>query len=145
MLHLLGVNLPDQKVVSVALTYFYGIGPLTARKICSRLSFHKECKLSELTEGQLNQLSGVLSEMTIENDLKRQVSANVQHLRQIGTYIGKRHAMGLPVHGQKTRGNSVTAKKLNGKMLRKYSTVADTAFARQALGLFRSPLSKHQD
>ncbi|KAJ1856399.1 hypothetical protein GGH12_002101 [Coemansia sp. RSA 1822] len=137
MLHLLGVNLPDQKVVSVALTYFYGIGPLTARKICSRLSFHRECKLSELTESQLNQLSGVLSEMPIENDLKRKVSANVQHLRDIGTYVGKRHAMGMPVHGQRTRNNSKTAKKLNGKWLRKYSTMRTTAF-----GIFKAPFSQ---
>ncbi|KAJ2496380.1 hypothetical protein GGI11_004718 [Coemansia sp. RSA 2049] len=142
MLHLLGVNLPDQKVVSVALTYFYGIGPLTARKICSQLSIHQQCKLSELTEGQLNQVSGVLSGMTIENDLKRQVAANVQHLRRIGTYIGKRHAMGMPVHGQNTRNNSKTAKKLNGRMLRRYSTTTNTAFNLQALGVLRSPLSK---
>ncbi|KAJ2853570.1 hypothetical protein GGI22_004819 [Coemansia erecta] len=142
MLHLLGVNLPDQKVVSVALTYFYGIGPLIARKICSRLSLHKQCKLSELTEGQLNQVSGVLSEMTLENDLKRKVSANVQHLRQIGTYVGKRHAMNLPVHGQKTRNNSKTAKKLNGRSLRRYSTAANTAFSRQAFGVFQTPFSK---
>ncbi|KAJ2452099.1 hypothetical protein EV183_003146 [Coemansia sp. RSA 2336] len=135
MLHLLGVNLPDQKVVSVALTYFYGIGPQTARKICSQLSFHQECKLSELTETQLNQLSGVLSEMSIENDLRRKVSANVKHLREIGTYVGKRHAMGLPVHGQRTRNNTKTAKKLNGRLLRKYST--------SAFGIFQAPISKH--
>ncbi|ORX73394.1 ribosomal protein S13 [Linderina pennispora] len=144
MLHLLGVNLPDQKVVSIALTYFYGIGPVTAQKICSKLSIHKQCKLSELTEGQLNQLSGVLSNMTLENDLERQVKANVQHLRAIGTYVGKRHAMMLPVHGQRTRNNSKTAKKINGRMLRKYST-ADTAFARQAFGMFQAPLSKHME
>ncbi|KAJ2782323.1 Palmitoyl-protein thioesterase 1 [Coemansia javaensis] len=137
MLLLLGVNLPDQKVVSVALTYFYGIGPLTARRICSRLSLHRECKLSELSEGQLNQLSTVLSEMTIENDLKRQIGANVQHLREIGTYVGKRHAMGLPVHGQRTRNNSKTAKRFNGIWLRKYSAPA-------GLGIFSSPLSGRQ-
>ncbi|KAI9501380.1 hypothetical protein GGI25_004938 [Coemansia spiralis] len=135
MLHLLGVNLPDQKIVSVALTYFYGIGPLTSRKVCSRLSIHQQCKLGELTEAQLNQLSGVLSEMTIENDLKRQIAANVQHLRQIGTYVGKRHAMGLPVHGQRTRNNCKTAKKLNGRWLRQYSTGP-------AFGVFNAPVSK---
>ncbi|KAJ2758130.1 hypothetical protein IWQ56_006082 [Coemansia nantahalensis] len=143
MLLLLGVNLPDQKVVSVALTYFYGIGPLTARKICSRLSIHRECKLSELTESQLNHLSSELSEMTIENDLKRQVSANVRHLREIGTYVGKRHAMGMPVHGQRTHNNSMTAKKLNGRMLRGFSTAAAAA-APAAFGLFRAPLSGRQ-
>ncbi|KAJ1834778.1 hypothetical protein IWW55_002650 [Coemansia sp. RSA 2706] len=128
MLHLLGVNLPDRKIVSVALTYFYGIGPQTARKICSQLSLHRECKLGELTESQLNQLSGVLSEMSIENDLKRKVAANVRHLREIGTYVGKRHAMGLPVHGQKTRNNATTAKKFNGSWLRQYSTARSAMF-----------------
>ncbi|KAJ2159920.1 hypothetical protein GGF46_002647 [Coemansia sp. RSA 552] len=136
MVLVLGVNLPDRKVVSVGLTYLYGIGPLTARRICSRLSIHQQCKLGELTESQLNQLSGVLSEMTIENDLKRQVAANVKHLREIGTYVGKRHAMRLPVHGQNTRNNGKTAKKINGTWLRGYSTSS-------AVGIFQSPLSKH--
>ncbi|KAJ1678101.1 hypothetical protein EV182_004775, partial [Spiromyces aspiralis] len=122
MLHLLGVNLPDQKVVSVALTYFYGVGKATAERICSQLSIHRQCKLYELNEAQLNRLSGLLSGMTLGTDLERQARRNVQHLRQIGTYIGKRHAQGLPVHGQRTRNNCKTAKRLNGRLLRKYST-----------------------
>ncbi|PVU98860.1 hypothetical protein BB559_001197 [Furculomyces boomerangus] len=122
MLHLLGVNLPDQKVVSVALRYFYGIGKTSSEKICSQLSIHKQCRLHELSETQINQLSGILSSMTLENDLERQITNNIQRLKRIGTYVGQRHALGLPVHGQRTRNNSKTAKKLNGKLFRKFST-----------------------
>ncbi|KAK9718041.1 hypothetical protein K7432_005770 [Basidiobolus ranarum] len=121
MLHLLGVNLPDKKVVRIALTYFYGIGHSTAEKLCNRLSIHKECKLSELSDTQINQLSGLLTDMTIESDLRRQIKNNVLHLRQINSYVGKRHALGLPVHGQRTRTNSKTARKLNGRFLKQAS------------------------
>ncbi|PIA16038.1 ribosomal protein S13 [Coemansia reversa NRRL 1564] len=142
MLHLLGVNLPDRKIVLVALTYFYGIGPQTARKVCSQLSIHKECKMNELSETKVNQLSSILSNMTLENDLKRKISANVHHLREIGTYVGKRHAMGMPVHGQHTLNNSKTAKKLNRRWLRKYSTSSRLA---PVFGILQSPLSNKQD
>ncbi|PVV00186.1 hypothetical protein BB560_005387 [Smittium megazygosporum] len=119
MLHLLGVNLPDQKLVSIALTHFYGIGKFTSEKICSQLSIHKQCRLHELTEGQLNQLSGILSSMTLGKDLERQTINNIERLVRIGCYVGFRHANSMPVHGQRTRNNSKTAKKLNGRLIRK--------------------------
>lgn len=113
MLYLFGVNLPDRKVVSVALTYIYGIGPKTAERICHQLLIHKQCQLRELSEVKVNQLSEVLSKLTIEQDLKRQISKNIQHLEEIGCYVGRRHLSGLPVHGQNTRNNAKTAKKLS--------------------------------
>ncbi|OMH81704.1 30S ribosomal protein S13, partial [Zancudomyces culisetae] len=60
------------------------------------MSIHKQCRLHELNETQINQLSGILSKMTLENDLQRQISNNVKRLRRIGTYVGMRHAVGLP-------------------------------------------------
>ncbi|KAI9291024.1 ribosomal protein S13 [Neoconidiobolus thromboides FSU 785] len=115
MLHLFGVNLPDKKVVRVALTYIYGIGPMTAEKICHQLYIHRECKLKELDENKINQLSEVLSKLTIQQDLKRQENKNIQGLKSINCYVGRRHAMGYPVHGQRTRNNCKTAKRLNSK------------------------------
>ncbi|KAL1923476.1 mitochondrial 37S ribosomal protein uS13m [Calcarisporiella thermophila] len=138
MVHLLGVNLPDKKIVRVALTYFYGIGSQRAQTICDQLSLHKTCKVGDLSELQVNQLSGVLSGLTIESDLKREIRAHIMHHRQIGSYVGRRHAMGLPVRGQRTRNNAQTAKKLNGRWVRRgFSTLA-----RFGLDAAQSPLER---
>ncbi|KAF9916732.1 hypothetical protein BX616_002999 [Lobosporangium transversale] len=118
MLHLLGVNLPDQKLVQYALPLFYGIGQKTSVKILAALSIHKTCKISDLSEPQINQLSALLSDMKIESDLRKQIRANIMHHRTIGSYVGRRHAMGLPVRGQNTRSNAMTARKLNGRWLK---------------------------
>ncbi|CAG8800412.1 44336_t:CDS:2 [Gigaspora margarita] len=129
VLHLLGVNLPENKIVRVALTYFYGIGHKTAQQICSKLSIHKTCKLHELSESQIQQISMELSNMKIETDLKREVINNIMHHRSIGTYKGKRHAMGYPVRGQRTKTNARTARRLNGRWIRKegFSTLANSS------------------
>ncbi|KAI9493417.1 hypothetical protein BDB00DRAFT_822965 [Zychaea mexicana] len=119
MLHLLGVNLPDRKLVSTALQYFYGIGEPTAVKVCEQLKFSKTLKVSELNEVQINDLTNQLSSMTIETDLKRQIREHVMHHRNINNYIGKRHAMSLPVRGQRTRNNAKTAKKQNGRWVQR--------------------------
>ncbi|CAO3699090.1 hypothetical protein G6F70_005645 [Rhizopus microsporus] len=119
MLHLLGVNLPDRKIISRALQYFYGIGETTANKICKDLSIAPTVKVAELTEVQINELTNTLANMTIETDLRRQVRESIMHHRNIGNYIGRRHAMGLPVRGQRTRNNASTAKKLNGRWLQR--------------------------
>ncbi|GBC01993.1 hypothetical protein RclHR1_04400016 [Rhizophagus clarus] len=122
---LLGVSLPDKKLVRIALTYFYGIGHNTAQKLCSKFSIHNTCRISDLSESQLNAISLELNNMTIESDLRRQVKNNILHHRVIGNYKGKRHAMGYPVRGQRTRTNAKTAKKLNGKWLRNFTTLTN--------------------
>ena len=104
---------------STALQYFYGIGEPTAVKLCEQLKFPKTIKVSELTEVQINDLTNQLSSMTIETDLKRQVREHVMHHRNINNYIGKRHAMSLPVRGQRTRNNAKTAKKQNGRWVQR--------------------------
>ncbi|RHZ81038.1 hypothetical protein Glove_126g29 [Diversispora epigaea] len=106
--------------MQIALTYFHGIGHNTAEKICSKFSIHRTCKLFELSEDKIQQISLELSNMKIESDLKREVKNNILHHRAIGTYKGKRHAMGYPVRGQKTRTNARTARKLNGRWLKKF-------------------------
>ncbi|KAI9314525.1 hypothetical protein BX666DRAFT_1862347 [Dichotomocladium elegans] len=119
MLHLLGVNLPDRKLVSTALQYFYGIGEPTALKLCEKLKFPQNLRVSELSEVQVNDLTNTLASMTIETDLKRQVREHVMHHRNINNYIGRRHAMSLPVRGQRTRNNAKTAKRLNGRWVQR--------------------------
>ncbi|KAI8869566.1 ribosomal protein S13, partial [Ramicandelaber brevisporus] len=113
MLYLLGVNLPDKKIVSVALSYFYGIGRKKGEQICNQLGIHKHCKLHELSDSQLDDLSRVLAGMTLENELRREERGNITRLRQIGSYRGMRHSLGLPVNGQRTKNNGQTAKRLN--------------------------------
>lgn len=139
MLHILGVNLPDQKIVPIALTYFYGIGRKTAERICHQMAIHHRAKLHELSETQLNKLSQMLTGMTLESDLRREIRQNVVRLSQIGSYRGRRHQMGMPVRGQRTQNNSRTAKRLNGRLLREeaalnagrgYHTMS-TAFQRE--------------
>ncbi|PVU93289.1 hypothetical protein BB561_003368 [Smittium simulii] len=117
MLFLLGTNLPDSKIVSIALTSFFGIGKVVSEKICSKMSIHKTCRLQDLSEPQINELTAVLSTMTIGKDLQRKFEADIKRLMRINCYIGTRHKLHLPVHGQRTRNNAKTAKKLNGRFV----------------------------
>jgi len=86
-----------------ALETFYGIGPTVSQRLMARFNIHSTARVGALGDRQVNDLAGELSGMTIENDLKRQMRANIKRLRDMGTYRGRRHAMGLPVRGQRTR------------------------------------------
>jgi small subunit ribosomal protein S13 len=123
MPHILGRFLPDNKPVRIALLRFGGIGWWTSSQICARLQFHETLKMGEMSERQLNALSHEVGELKLENDLVRGVRDNIARLRRIGSYRGKRHAAGLPVRGQNTRGNANTARKLN-RVDRGYHTMA---------------------
>ncbi|PFH54204.1 hypothetical protein AMATHDRAFT_485 [Amanita thiersii Skay4041] len=177
MVHILGVNLRDTHRVWFALTSFYGIGRVTAHRICARLQVHDTCRIKNLTPHQLTALTSYLSSpettptppryplatsdyvapqmkpaqelqaefhasrarreeknkqkldkafpikgdkyldplknVKIESELRRQIRENIAHQRMIGSYVGRRHAMHLPVRGQNTRSNAKTARKLN--------------------------------
>lgn len=125
MVFLLGVNLPDSKAVHIALTSIYGIGRATATKLTHELGIHKHCRMSQLSEDQLTKISQKLNNMKIEAELKRDVQIRITNLINIGCYRGLRHRAGLPVHGQRTRTNAYTARKLNkgriGQQSRSYS------------------------
>jgi len=188
MVHVLGVNLPDRRLVKIALTAFTGISHSTSRLICARLAFHDRLAVSDLTEPQINQLSALLSSpstfmgpaptassssaaatstanaassssttsddspssssssdrarqsltqqirehnrlanLVIESDLRRQVKNDILHHRTVGSYVGRRHAMGFPVRGQRTKTNAKTAKRLNRVERRVFSTMANGA------------------
>lgn len=113
MVLLQGIQIPDQKKVRYGLLSFYGISHFTSSRILAQLSINEHATMASLTEEQMNALGQHLTGMTIENDLKRQLHSNIAHLRNVGTYRGRRHAMGLPVRGQNTQNNHKNARKLN--------------------------------
>ncbi|GAB1731238.1 hypothetical protein KC367_g8532 [Hortaea werneckii] len=113
MVFIFGVNFPEHQLVSRSLKSFYGIGPDVCTKLMSKFHIHQTAKIGALGDRQINDLAAELSTMTLENDLRRQLQENIKRLRDMGTYRGRRHAMSLPVRGQNTRSQIMTARKLN--------------------------------
>lgn len=106
-----GIDLPANKRVEIALTYIYGIGRSTAKKIREQAQIDSQTKMRDLTEQEAAQLREIIDrDYTIEGDRRREVAANIQRLIEIGTYRGLRHRRGLPVRGQRTRTNARTRK-----------------------------------
>jgi small subunit ribosomal protein S13 len=98
-----GVNFAESRLVKSALESFYGVGPQISQRLMARLSIHNTAKLQGLGHRTVNNLSAELQNLTIENNLRRKLQDNIKRLRDMGTYRGRRHAMSLPVRGQKTR------------------------------------------
>ncbi|CAF9906369.1 MAG: hypothetical protein HETSPECPRED_006160 [Heterodermia speciosa] len=92
---------------------FYGVGPELSARLMARYYIHPTAKVGSLVDKQILDLNADLSTMNIENNLRRQLRDNIKRLRDMGTYRGRRHAMGLPVRGQRTRTQTATAAKLN--------------------------------
>jgi small subunit ribosomal protein S13 len=106
-----GVNLPNQKRLEVALTYIYGIGQPTARKVCATLELSPDEKVRDLTDEEITKLRGYIdAELEVEGDLRRERSQAIKRLMEIGCYRGLRHRRGLPAHGQRTKTNARTRK-----------------------------------
>ena len=111
MARIAGVDLPREKRLEVALTYIYGIGRPSARKILTESEVSPDVRVKDLTEDQVNRLRRVIEGgYRVEGDLRRQVSMDVRRLMDIGCYRGLRHRRGLPVRGQRTRTNARTRK-----------------------------------
>lgn len=111
MARIAGVNVPDKKRVPIALMYIHGIGRTTAFKICNDLNIDVQTRMADLSEDDLNRVRQMIdSDMTIEGDLRRQVSLNIKRLTDMACYRGLRHRRGLPVRGQKTKTNARTRK-----------------------------------
>ena len=111
MARIAGVNIPTQKRVEVALTYIYGIGRSTAKKICSRVSVPLERRVHELTDDEVSRIrSAIEGDYSVEGDLRRERSMNIKRLVDLGCYRGVRHRRGLPVRGQRTHTNARTRK-----------------------------------
>ena len=109
MARIAGVDVPRTKRVEIALTYIYGIGPTSAKKIIEKTGVDPDTRVNNLTEEEVNRIREVVDkEFTVEGDLRRQVSMNIKRLIEIKCYRGIRHQRGLPVHGQRTRTNART-------------------------------------
>ncbi len=106
-----GIDLPANKRVEIALTYIYGIGRSSAKKIREQAQIDELTKMRDLTEEEAARVREIIErDYMIEGDRRREVAANIQRLIEIGTYRGMRHRRGLPVRGQRTRTNARTRK-----------------------------------
>ncbi len=110
MARIAGINIPDQKHAVVALTYIYGIGRCTARRLCDAAGVSPDRKIRELSEEDLDKLRAEVGKETVEGDLRREVSMSIKRLMDLGCYRGIRHRRGLPLRGQRTRTNARTRK-----------------------------------
>lgn len=111
MARLVGVDLPRDKRIEVGLTYIYGIGLTTSKKILAETGVNPDTRVNDLTEDELSKLRDYIqSNLTTEGDLHREVSQNIKRLMEIGCYRGLRHRRGLPVRGQRTHTNARTRK-----------------------------------
>ena len=111
MPRLVGVDIPKEKRVEIALTYIYGIGRSLSNKVLKIANISPDKRAKDLTEEEIARLSSVIQkDYRVEGDLRRDISANIKRLIDIGSYRGLRHRRGLPVRGQRTKTNARTRK-----------------------------------
>ena len=111
MARIAGVNIPQNKVVHVALTYIHGIGKKFSHDICTKLNILKNKKVNSLTDEEVLKISEYINKKySVEGDLRRETSLNIKRLIDLATYRGSRHRKKLPVRGQRTRCNARTRK-----------------------------------
>lgn len=110
MARIAGVNIPDNKHAVISLTYIFGIGPTTAKKICAAVGIDPTTKINQLSEEQLDAVRNEVANYATEGDLRREISMNIKRLMDLGCYRGLRHRRGLPVRGQRTKTNARTRK-----------------------------------
>ena len=110
MARIAGINLPTNKHIEIALTSIYGIGRLTAQKICDKAGVGRTIKVLDLSEEDAEKLRSQVAKYEVEGDLRRDVSMNIKRLMDLGSYRGMRHRRGLPVRGQRTSTNARTRK-----------------------------------
>ncbi|MCS7167527.1 MAG: 30S ribosomal protein S13 [Gemmatales bacterium] len=111
MPRVLGVDIPGDKAVHIALRYIYGIGPTTALQVCEKAGIDPLRKAKDLNDDELSRISAIIDrEYVVEGQLRRQIQQNIARLKDIQCYRGIRHRRGLPVRGQRTRTNARTRK-----------------------------------
>ncbi len=111
MARISGVDLPREKRIEVGLTYVYGIGPATAKKICEETGINPDTRVKNLTEAEEAKLRECIDKnYLVEGDLRRSVAMDIKRLTEIGCYRGYRHRKGLPVRGQRSKTNARTRK-----------------------------------
>lgn len=110
MARIFGVDIPNDKRVIISLTYIYGIGKTTAKKILEESKIDENKRVKDLSEDELALIRKAASKYTIEGDLRREIAMDIKRLMEIGSYKGIRHRRGLPVRGQRTKTNARTRK-----------------------------------
>ena len=111
MARIAGVNIPQDKIVHIALTYIHGIGRTKAVEICEKVGIPFERRVNEMTEVELTGVRDTIdNDYQVEGDLRREVAVNIKRLMDLGCYKGIRHRRGLPVRGQRTHTNARTRK-----------------------------------
>lgn len=110
MARIAGVNIPDHKHAVISLTYVYGIGRTTAKKICATTGVAESTKIGDLNEEQMDAIRNEVAKESVEGDLRREISMNIKRLMDLGAYRGLRHRRNLPVRGQRSKTNARTRK-----------------------------------
>ena len=110
MARIVGVDIPNDKQVAYSLTYIYGIGLSTSKKILATCGVDPTIRVKDLTDEQLTKIRNEVSKIKTEGDLRREIALNIKRLSEIGCYRGLRHRPGLPVRGQRTKTNARTRK-----------------------------------
>lgn len=110
MARIAGVDIPRHKPVVVALTHIYGIGRTTSAEIVRQADINPQARVSDLTDSELGRIRALIGRERVEGDLRRVVQTSIARLREIGSYRGLRHRIGLPTRGQRTRTNARSRK-----------------------------------
>ena len=111
MARIAGIDIPGNKHIWIGLTYIYGIGPVTSKRVLAEASIAPDAKSDSLSEDEISRIAGIIDrQFMIEGQLRRAEGQNIQRLIAIGCYRGVRHRMGLPVRGQRTKTNARTRK-----------------------------------
>ena len=111
MARIAGVDLPREKRIEIGLTYIYGIGLTSSKRIMKEANVNPDTRVKDLTDDEVKELAQVISDtQMVEGDLRREIAMNIKRLQEIGCYRGIRHRKNLPVRGQKTKTNARTRK-----------------------------------
>ena len=110
MARIAGVDIPRDKRIVISLTYLYGIGSTTAKKVLADANVSEETRVRDLTNDELDRIRIEVDKLKVEGDMRREVNLNIKRLMEIGSYRGIRHRRGLPVRGQNTKNNARTRK-----------------------------------
>lgn len=104
-----GVTLPNEKRIEIALTYVYGVGLTTSKKILKQTGINPDTRVKNLTDEEVNKIRvAIEGNIKVEGDVRREASQDIKRLKEIGSYRGSRHSAGLPVRGQRTKTNART-------------------------------------
>ncbi|BBM00746.1 30S ribosomal protein S13 [Microbulbifer sp. GL-2] len=110
MARIAGVNVPDHKHAVISLTHIYGVGLTKSKSILAAVGIAESTKIRDLSEEQIETIRGEVAKLTVEGDLRREVSMNIKRLMDLGCYRGLRHRRSLPLRGQRTKTNARTRK-----------------------------------